>query len=388
MKTWLMLLLMAVGSLVALSLTVLTSATLLDARPGMTVASQWVACGAGVGLLLVSASMDYRRWMRIAWPLLGLTLVLLALVLVFGREINGARRWLWGVQPAELAKLALIVVLSLHGARNATAMARPAAFFWGTLVLAGPLVALVLMEPDRGTGALLLALSMVLLFLAGASWWMVATPAVAGVAALTAMIAFSPMARGRIEAWLHPEQNPKAFFQVRRGLLAFGSGGVEGTGLGKGTMKFSVPEVRTDFILPAVGEELGLTFTLAVVAAYLAILWAGTAIALRAPDRFGRLMASGITFLIAMQAAINIGVVTGVIPNKGMPLPFVSRGGSNLIVLLTMVGILASIARASEEEGPEADGQAEEGDRRPGRGRARARARNPFGRDDGWVGAS
>ena len=119
---------------------------------------------------------------------------------------------MWGVQPAELAKLTLIVVLSLHGARSATAMARPAAFFWGTLVLAGPLVALVLMEPDRGTGALLLALSMVLLFLAGASWWMVATPAVAGVAALTAMIAFSPLARGRIGAWLHPEQNPKAFF--------------------------------------------------------------------------------------------------------------------------------------------------------------------------------
>ena len=165
---------------------------------------------------------------------------------------------------------------------------------------------------------------------------------------------------------------------------------MEGTGLGKGTMKFSVPEVRTDFILPAVGEELGLTFTLAVVAAYLVILWAGTAIAARAPDRFGRLMASGITFLIAMQAAINMGVVTGVIPNKGMPLPFVSRGGSNLIVLLTMVGILASVARAAEEEGPEVDGKADEGVPGTGRGRSRSRsrARNPFGRDDEWVGAS
>ena len=384
MKTWLMLLLMAVGSLVALSLTVLTSATLLDAQPGMTVTSQWLACGAGVALLLGASTMDYRRWTRLAWPLLGVTLVLLGLVLVFGREINGARRWLWGVQPAELAKLALIVVLSLHGARNASAMARPAAFCWGVLVLAGPLVALVLMEPDRGTGALLMAVSMLLLLLAGASWWMLATPTVVGVAALGAMIAFSPMARDRIDAWLHPEQNPKAFFQVRRGLLAFGSGGVEGTGLGKGTMKFSVPEVRTDFILPAVGEELGLTFTLAVVVAYLVILWAGTSIALRAPDRFGQLMAAGITSLIAMQAAINIGVVTAVFPNKGMPLPFVSRGGSNLIVLLTMVGILASIASAAAAEGAAPGMEADE--RRPRVGRARGR--NPFGRDDGWAGAA
>jgi cell division protein FtsW len=382
MKTWLMLLLLAVGSLVALSLTVLTSATLLDARPGMTVTSQWAACVAGVALLLGAASMDHRRWSRLAWPLLGVTLVLLALVLVFGREINGARRWLWGVQPAELAKLALIVVLSLHGARNAASMGRVRTFLWGAFVLAGPLVALVLMEPDRGTGALLLALTLMLLLLAGASWWMVAGPAVLGAAALTTMIVVSPMARDRIEAWLHPEANPKAHFQVRRGLLAFGSGGVEGTGLGKGTMKFSVPEVRTDFILPAVGEELGLTFTLAVVTAYLVILWAGTSIALRAPDDFGRLMASGITFLIAMQAVINIGVVTSVFPNKGMPLPFVSRGGSNLIVLLTMVGILAAIARAADEEGEEPRGKTDAA--RP----SRVRRRNPFGRDDEWVGAA
>jgi cell division protein FtsW len=147
-------------------------------------------------------------------------------------------------------------------------------------------------------------------------------------------------------------------------------------------MKFSVPEVRTDFILPAVGEELGLTFTLAVVTAYLVILWAGTSIALRAPDDFGRLMAAGITFLIAMQAVINIGVVTSVFPNKGMPLPFVSRGGSNLIVLLTMVGILAAIARAADEEGEEPRGKTDAA--RP----SRVRRRNPFGRDDEWVGAA
>lgn len=378
-------LLLAVGALVALSLTVLTSASLLDTRPGMSMTSQAVACGAGVVLLVVAASLDHGRWMRVAWPLFGVTVALLVLVLVFGRETNGARRWLLGMQPAELAKMSLILILSLHGARHGAEMRSPWVAGWGALVLAGPLVGLVLVEPDRGTAALLLGLTMILLLLAGASWWVVAGPAILGTGAIAAMIAFSPMARGRIDAWLHPEKNPKESFQVRRGLLAFGSGGVEGSGLGKGTMKFAVPEFRTDFILPAVGEELGLTFTLGVVGAYLVILWAGVAIALRAPDRFGQLMAAGITFLIAMQAVINIGVVTGVWPNKGMPLPFVSRGGSNLIVLLALVGILASVARAAAEAESEAG---------PGSGAARRRRRgkgrstHPFKPDDAWVGTA
>lgn len=381
MKTVLLLLLLAVGSLVALSLTVLTSASLLDAAPGVAMTSQVVACGIGAMALLGAASMDHGRWLRLAWPLFGVTLAMLVLVLLFGPKINGARRWLLGVQPAELAKLALVVVLSMHGARRASEMRDAWAAAWGGLVLAGPLIALVLVEPDRGTAALLLALTAMLLLVAGARWWMIAGPALAGVGLIAVMIALSPMAQGRIGAWLHPEQNPKEYHQVRRGLLAFGSGGVEGTGLGKGTMKLSVPEFRTDFILPAVGEELGLLFTLGVVGAYLVILWAGATIAARAPDRFGQLLACGITFLVAMQASINIGVVTGVLPNKGIPLPFVSRGGSNLVVLMAMVGILASVARA-------ADG-GEEDDERPGGGRrSRQRPGNPFKPDDEWVGAA
>jgi cell division protein FtsW len=385
MKTVVMLLLLAVGGLVALSLAVLTSASLTEASPGLSVSSQAAACGIGMLALMGAASMDHGRWQRGSWALFGVTVALLALVLVFGPKINGARRWLYGVQPAELAKLALIVSLAAYGASHAADMGKVFVVIRGVAFLAAPLTGLVLVEPDRGTAALMLALTVAILLVAGARWRVMTWPVVVGVAALVPMIAFNPMARGRIEAWMHPEQNPKEYHQVRRGLLAFGSGGVEGTGVGKGTMKLSVPEYRTDFILPAVGEELGLTFTLGVVGAYLVILWAGATIALRAPDRFGQLMASGITFLIAMQAMINIGVVTAVLPNKGMPLPFVSRGGSNLVVLLTAVGILASIARAAGSGDAEDEGEDEPraGSRVGGR-----RAGNPFKPGGDWVGAS
>jgi cell division protein FtsW len=167
---------------------------------------------------------------------------------------------------------------------------------------------------------------------------------------------------------------------VLKGLYAFAQGGIEGRGLGRGTLKYNVPEVHTDFILPAVGEELGLTFTLAIVVAYLTILICGLMVAMRAPDQFGLLLAAGITLLIVAQAMINIGVVTAVFPNKGMPLPFVSRGGSNLAVLMTMVGVLVSVARAERSEPNDAGPTPE----RKGRGGRR----NPFSSDTDFVGAA
>jgi cell division protein FtsW len=365
MTTLTTLLILAVGSLVALSLTVLSSATLLDRDPGASLGSQVISCGIGLVAMVMGAGLDYRRWGRkwCVWGLYGVTLVLLALVLVFAPEVKGARRWLWKIQPAELAKLTMVLVLAWYGSRYWSEMAG----FWvgvgRSALVVTPMIGLVLLEPDRGTAALMMAVTLAMMLLAGVRWLHVGVPALVGGVVLTVMIVVNPMARNRIERWVEGDG-----YQVNKGLMALGQGGVTGTGLGRGTLKYNVPEVHTDFILPAVGEELGLTFTLGVVGAYVLILICGFTIASKAPDRFGMLLAAGITSVISTQAIVNIGVVTEMLPNKGMPLPFVSRGGSNLMVLLAMVGLLVSVAR--QASGPSVPVN-------PGRSRGR-RGRSPF----------
>jgi cell division protein FtsW len=381
MKTITTLLVLAVGALVALSLTMLASATMLDSKPDESLFTQAGACLAGVVAMVVMSAVDYRRWMRGMWLVYGGAMALLILVLLIGHEAKGARRWLWGTQPAEIGKFALILALAWYGSRYASRMQEFGRGICGSVGLVAPLIGLVLLEPDRGTGALMVGLTLMLLLLAGARWLYIVAPAILGGAAIAAMVVVSPMARDRIDAWIHPEAHRDgASHQVLKGLYAFAQGGIEGRGLGRGTLKYNVPEVHTDFILPAVGEELGLTFTLAIVVAYLTILICGLMVAMRAPDQFGLLLAAGITLLIVAQAMINIGVVTAVFPNKGMPLPFVSRGGSNLAVLMTMVGVLVSVARADRSESNDSSPTPE----RKGVGGRR----NPFSSDTDFVGAA
>lgn len=381
MRTTTTMLVLAVGALVALSLTILSSATMLDQEPEASLISQAIACAAGLVAMVVAAMVDYRRWSRSVWWVYGGAIVLLLLVLAIGHEAKGARRWLWGVQPAEVGKLALVVVLAWYGSRYQAQMPQFVRGIGGMAGVAAPLIGLVLLEPDRGTGALMVGLTLLMLLVAGARWYYIVVPGIVGVAAIGAMVIASPMARNRIDAWIHPEAHRDgASHQVLKGLYAFAEGGIEGRGLGRGTLKYNVPEVHTDFILPAVGEELGLTFTLAIVAAYLLILFCGVTVALRAPDQFGTLLALGITLLICAQAIINIGVVTATFPNKGMPLPFVSRGGSNLAVLMTLVGMLISVAR-------EAVGSSEDDESRPSRRRSGGRP-NPFSPDTDLAGAA
>jgi cell division protein FtsW len=286
---------------------------------------------------------------------------------------------LFGTQPSEFAKFSLIVVLAVYCARNQSRMKDFVPGILGGAGIAVPIIALVLKEPDRGTAALMMLVTIALLLLAGARGWYLVPPAILFGGALAAMIVFSPMARNRIDAWINPANHKDgAAQQARKGLFAFGQGGIEGQGLGRGRLKYNVPEVHTDFILPAVGEELGLPFTLGVVAAYGVILFCGIRIARRAPDTLGLLLAAGITFLIAAQACINIGVVTTVLPNKGMPLPFVSRGGTSMAVLLAMVGALVAVAR---QAGPDDATPAVARSRRVG-------SRGPFAPDTDFAGAA
>lgn len=381
MRTITTFLLSAVVGLVALSLTMLACATMLEKSTETSIRNQFVATVIGFIGLGLAASFDYRRTGKITWVIYGFTLLLLVSVLVWGSDVKGARRWLLGTQPSELAKLALIMALAVFGAARQHVISR----FWKGLglgfLIAVPILLLVAAEPDRGTTALLLLIAILMLLLAGVRWLYVVPPIALGVVGLAAMIVVSPMARNRIAAWWHPDQHKdSAGLQVRRSLQAFAIGRVQGQGLAIGAQKFRVPEVHTDFILPAIGEDLGVFGSLGVLGAYGVILVCGILIASRAPDLHGLLLAAGITFLISAQATVNIGVVTALLPNKGMPLPFISRGGTSIAVLLTMIGILLSVARQADsaenaEPGPNASRQI--------RSRVRQQTgRNPFANPD------
>jgi cell division protein FtsW len=213
---------------------------------------------------------------------------------------------------------------------------------------------LIFVEPDVGTALLLGTVSSIMLPIAGIRWRYFVPPVLIALVGLGVFLWQNPMRSERIYSWLHLEETKQdKGMQAYQAMVALGSGGVTGVGLGDGRQKLGrIPEHHTDFILSVIGEELGLSATLFVIAAFLAITICGVYIAWHACDTFGMLVASGITFLIGLQAVINVGVVTGSLPNKGLSLPFISYGGSNLVVMLTCVGVLGSIARRGVEPKP------------------------------------
>jgi cell division protein FtsW len=221
---------------------------------------------------------------------------------------------------------------------------------WPGAIIGG-VVGLIFLEPDYGTTLLLAAVSFIMLFVAGTRMRLIIPVMAIGLVAIGLSVAHNKNRSSRVDAFLHPERHldGKAF-QQHQAKIALGSGGLFGIGLGDGRQKYGyVPENHTDFILSIVGEELGLVATLGVVLAFLGISISGIYIAAHASDRFGMMLGLGITVLIALQAFINIGVVTMVLPNKGLPLPFVSYGGSSLLMMLTSVGVLLSVARHAHE---------------------------------------
>jgi cell division protein FtsW len=245
----------------------------------------------------------------------------------------------------------LIVFLAAYGER----FQRQMAGFRQGLVLPGCVIAVVLglifIEPDRGCTILLATVSGAMLIVAGARLIFLVPPALVAMAALGVSFLHDPMRLRRIMAWIHPEEHKEgAGYQAYQAMIALGSGGWDGLGLGNGRQKLGfVPEQHTDFIFSIIGEELGLIATLAVVALFIALILCGIYISRRSSDTFGMLLGSGITYMIGLQAFINMGVVTSLLPNKGMPLPFISYGGSNLLLLLIAVGLLFSISRFAVE---------------------------------------
>jgi cell division protein FtsW len=352
MKVAVTILASCVAALLALGMVMLYSSSMTQVGAHYLM-MQLLWCALGLGLCVTAASLDYRRLKPLAWPLFGLAVILLVLVLLphFGRRINGARRWFdfHGVrfQPSELAKLALIIALAWYGEHFQRQMP---AWKRGILVpglFIGLVLALIFIEPDRGTTILLAAVSGAVLLVAGVRWKYLVPPLLLGIAGLAVSLWHDPLRMKRIFSWLYLEEHKSGTgYQAYQAMLALGSGGWTGLGLGNSRQKLGfVPEHYTDFILAIIGEELGLLATLLVIVAYLTVVICGIYIACRAHDTFGLLLGSGLTFLIGLQAAINIGVVTSALPNKGLPLPFISYGGSNLLVMLTCVGLLLSIAR-------------------------------------------
>jgi len=316
----------------------------------------WLVIGGAA--LVVAATVDYRVWAR-WWPwLYGLAAVLLVLCFVppIGMKINGAWRWInlgfATFQPSELGKVAVLFSLAWWYEKNEEFASQFWRGFVAPLAIAGLIMSLIVIEVDLGATALIGMTAFSVMFVAGAGLRWIVPLILAGVAGLTVAIFHIEERMGRLLAFLDPEKYKLTEgLQQWQALLAFGAGGVEGVGLGSGRQKMLyLPYAHTDFIFPMIGEELGLRFTLLTVFCFLLILLAGVLIAMNARDRFGMLLGFGITIIVTLQAAINIGVTTSLLPNKGMPLPFISYGGSNLAVSMLLMGILLNIHRQGRRE--------------------------------------
>jgi cell division protein FtsW len=309
--------------------------------------------GIGLAVCTAGALFDYHFWQRTWWLWLSLAVVTLTLCFVphLGMRINGSRRWVGigpiGFQPSEIAKIAVVFFLAYWFARDEKTAKSLLGGFAIPLAVTGVLLALILAEVDLGTTALIGATAFVVMFVAGTNAFLLGLISLGGLGAILVAATVLPERMDRLLAFLHPENYKQdAGLQQMQALIAWGSGGIEGLGLGNGRQKMLyLPYAHTDFIFPMIGEELGLRVSLLVVFLFVVIIVCGLMIALHAKDRFGLLLGCGVVSLLGLQAAVNIGVTTALLPNKGLPLPFVSYGGSNLVACLFGIGLLLNIYR-------------------------------------------
>ena len=343
----------AIG-LTVLGLTILFSASAsFKQGPYYYLNKQLVGVALAAIVCVVTSRLNLDHLRNYVWWIGGIFVVLLALVLVphIGVWRGGARRWLgYGpalLQVSEFAKLALVFCLAHYLAINQTRIGEFRRGFLFPLVLIGAFALLVQREPDFGTAALMMTVGLVLLFLAGAKWRYI-VPTVAGVVALFSIaVANNPNRLRRFLAYLDIEANKaNGTYQLYQGLTGFAAGGLDGAGLGQGRQQLNfLPEAHTDFIFAVVGEELGLWFTLGVVTVFAIIFIAGMIHLRRAPNLFQFLLVTGCLLLICLQSIINVGVVTGLFPTKGMSLPFISAGLSNLLLMGLLLGIILNTQR-------------------------------------------
>ena len=315
---------------------------------------QGMALAVGLGVMVLMMRANYRALGRgpVVYTLFAFTALLLVGALA-SPAVNGTHRWLklgpLSLQPSELAKLALILFLAWRLQREQAGDEPPQKTLVPCLVLSGFFIFLVLLQPDLGTAVSLSILTGSMLFIAGMRVKVLAAIAGLGLVALLVLVPMKGYQMRRLTAFMDPQADPQgAGYQVRQSVISVGAGGHAGVGLGEGRQKlFFLPYPYTDFVFAVIGEELGLLGTLAVTAGFVVVLWRGLRAAARAPDPFASHLAAGITVFLAAQAMINIGVTLGMLPAKGLPLPFISYGGSSLVVGLAASGMLLNISQYS-----------------------------------------
>ena len=313
---------------------------------------QAVWCLLGTGVLLVVKRMDYRKLQQHTYPIMLATFLLLLAVMFpqVSKEVGGARRWLtlggFSFQPSELAKFALVLFIAKSLVKRADKLRDFAYGYLPNLVVLGFFFVPILFQPDFGTAVIICMVTFTMLFVAGLRKKFLFLSVLALIPFIASAILSAEYRTRRIIAFLDPWQDPSnAGFQAIQSFYAFGRGGYWGTGLGASHQKlFYLPEAHTDFIFSVIGEELGFLGTTAIVLLFSILIWRGFVTACRAKDPFGTHLATGLTLLIGFQAFINLGVTVGLLPTKGLTLPFISMGGSSMLITMLSVGILLNIS--------------------------------------------
>ncbi|MFB6226420.1 MAG: putative lipid II flippase FtsW [Candidatus Paceibacteria bacterium] len=312
----------------------------------------------GILSLLVFVNLKYKYLKKLAWVIFAVTIISLVLVFIpgIGSSLNtGSQSWIvlggYSLQPSEFAKLGLIIFMAYYLSELGEEIEEFSSGFLPALIVGILPVALVAVQPDLGTTSILFAVLFGMLFVAGAKWSHMGILLIAAISAFAVMIAISPYRSERLTTFLHPELDPKGSgYQINQSFLALGSGGIFGRGLGKSRQKFEyLPEVHSDSIFAIIGEETGFVITTLVVLAFLSLFIRGFKVAKKAPDKFARLTVTGIILWLAVQTFVNIGAMVGLMPLTGVPLPFISHGGTALLSALTGVGIILNISKYQKQ---------------------------------------
>jgi len=332
-------------------------ATVQYKNPQFFLARQGVYAVAALVILFLTSRIDYHRLYKLTYPVLAAVGILLTMCVVgLGHRGGGAARWLAigpvHIQPAEMAKLALVTWLAYSLAKKADRVKTFTVGFLPHLLIAGLFMLLCMKQPDFGSAVVLLLLTFTLLFVAGAKVGYILGASILGAMFSVAAIRFSPYRYVRYLAWENMEQHRQDLaYQPYQSVMSFGSGEMWGLGLGRGLQTLYLPEAHTDFVAAIVGEELGFIGIAALCAAYLLLVLRGIRAALRAPDDYGSYLAFGIAAMFGVQALVNLSVALAILPTKGLTLPFVSFGGSSLLVNAAAAGILLSVSRQGGRDG-------------------------------------
>ena len=310
----------------------------------------WVLLG--TGLLIFARKFDYHKWEKLTLPIMAATFLLLLAVMVpaLSKEVGGARRWLtlggFSLQPSEIAKFTVILFIAKSMVKRVDKLKSFAYGYLPNLIVLGIFFLLILLQPDFGTAMIISLVAFAMLYVAGVQKKFLVYSVLAVIPFLIAAVMGAQYRTRRILSFLDPWADPSdTGFQAVQSFLAFGRGGIWGLGLGDSRQKlFYLPEAHTDFIFSVIGEELGIIGTLGIILLFGILIWRGFTIAAQAKDLYGTHLAIGLTLLVGVQAFTNMGVAIGVLPTKGLTLPFISLGGSSLLITLLCMGVLLNIS--------------------------------------------